>query len=1217
MHTFSAVIVSLCCLYGVAPLLAQDSNAVITPLRHHAAEGAHPQQVLLHVPVGSLAQQKRLLLQLERQQRTSLDLVLGDSNGRWWRYHTSLRSSGRRISIPLDRGHWTGPHGPLDAGARASISRIQLHSSAAVLQQPQLATVAHNSPAVALIRPIDSGFRREGPWYTLRLQIVGTGIDSVALTRPNRRPIPAFRSTLHHQHGPEVWQVRLRPDEIELESIDVLVRARDGRLLEHRSIPLADTNEQPLPLPSGDVSTWPLLSTPATTGLHYLVDHQGQQVASRSPLPPALAPILRWRDDWSGFSGMHASNHGLASSLDQRLATDDISDIDLLPDLLWRDDSVYAFANAPWHVDHGGPLHHPLDSWEHPALWQQLRSHALDIIARCRAAPELQRWRLSCQLAIAQPQGQQAVAHRIMDRFAELVSHYDHRPLHILHPGTIAYRRIASDGLAILADARMSLQLDDQGSARSHIDLDESLWSWERARYLVANPGATGVSLYAWMSDRHHRFYQQHIAYLHPQTPSHMVEVAWGDDSAWQPVGHDLPWDISQRDRVRTLGMYAVADDASGAGQSIPITPVSLVGWPADPPPEVSLSWLEPIADQAHRWQPYQLHFTITPQVDNPYDPQHADIMAELVDPDGNTHTFPAFWLEPHELQRDAQGSEQVRPSKHGHWAWRYAFSQTGTWRLRMLVRLDWRGRHRRAETPWHEITVHETETAMLPVEPSDDVRYWQTSDGAWFYPMGITLRSPGDDRQDVLLRQFDSAKSSAHWQQLGTQAYDHWFARMAEHGGNFARIWMSPWWTGLEWHRSWDGYQGLGRYNQANAARMDRLLELAAKHGIYLQIELLNHGMTSETVDEQWHPDAESDEPGSPYNAVNGGPVERAAAFFSDEQSWNHHRNRLRYTIARWGHAPQIMAWVLSSEMEFTGAFWDEAYNVGGRNAHSPTLERWIQRNLDWLADHDHHQRPVSIHFSHPWRAETMWQMEDLGFSYSNAYTGYQSAHRQLGGERTGLRGALFTYLVRHFPPWHLKRPTLLGEWGGHWMERDPDVLEAEFGPGLWMQAVLPFSGNTGFWWWLWVDASDNWRRMAPVRRFIQDIDPRGRNMQPMMPQVIAPHISDGQLQAVGSRGTGLIVCYLYNQEDRHVAPQTASDDAIQLLLRSIPAQTSWRWFRYDPMSGAVIAEGTVESSDQGTLMLPVEHFTGQAAWRLIANDPTSDAHSTPPSEP
>ena len=163
-------------------------------------------------------------------------------------------------------------------------------------------------------------------------------------------------------------------------------------------------------------------------------------------------------------------------------------------------------------------------------------------------------------------------------------------------------------------------------------------------------------------------------------------------------------------------------------------------------------------------------------------------------------------------------------------------------------------------------------------------------------------------------------------------------------------------------------------------------------------------------------------------------------------------------------------------------------------------------QTKFTMVPKNDQHQRPVSIHFSHPWRATKIWKNDGLGFSYSNAYTGFQSNMGELGRPQSGLGGALLTYIGRHFRPHRLQRPTLIGEWGGLAGTKITKRSAAEWRTGLWMQAVLPYSGNTGFWWWLWVDASDGWKQMTPVRKFITDEDPRGRELKPIITRVRHP---------------------------------------------------------------------------------------------------------------
>ncbi len=253
----------------------------------------------------------------------------------------------------------------------------------------------------------------------------------------------------------------------------------------------------------------------------------------------------------------------------------------------------------------------------------------------------------------------------------------------------------------------------------------------------------------------------------------------------------------------------------------------------------------------------------------------------------------------------------------------------------------------------------------------------------------------------------------------------------------------MCPWWCGLEWRRDWDGFGGLTIYNQIAAARLDRIMELARSHHSTSSSSCRTTAWTSSHVDMQWAD--------SPSNAVTRGPRRSDADFFSNEEAWATHAKRLRYTVARWGWHSHLAAWVLSSEMEFTGAWWEEAGNNASRMRTVRTTQAWVKRSLEWFAANDLVSgRPVTIHFiAIPGRVRSFsWKLPGLGFSNSNAYTGFQTLGR-LGGEKAGLGNALLIYLNQHFPPWTLGRPTLIGEWGGHWERTLPPSSRPSCTPG------------------------------------------------------------------------------------------------------------------------------------------------------------------------
>jgi hypothetical protein len=704
----------------------------------------------------------------------------------------------------------------------------------------------------------------------------------------------------------------------------------------------------------------------------------------------------------------------------------------------------------------------------------------------------------------------------------------------------------------------------------------------------------------------------------------------------WQPIGHQGTWHRHNLRQVRVVGLLVSwqadqeradqertdqeradqertgqerIDQDAAERQKTPKDPqqkssATIVlndlalssGGPyqTDAPPTPTIARdVETLPATATAWRSITRSWQLNHQVENPYDPEQANLGATVVAPDGSQQRIHAYWYQPAQRragqpQQSAQG-ESWQLAEQGYWRWHFLPQMPGRHHITFDGQLQLPGDKIIGwdEAPI-ELHVHSNDAPkLLPITTSDDRMHWEYLDGNAFYPIGINLRSPSDDRQIVL-----TSKAKNTWaSQQGTGAYDVWFKKMAANKMNYARVWMAPWWCGLEWTERWDDFPGLGAYNQRAAARLDRICNLAAEHNIYLQIELQNHGMVSQSVDEQFDQ--------SPYNAALGGPCKTAADFFTNPEAWKFWTRRLRYTIARYGHHPHIMAWVLSSELEFTGAWWRDTrqrqYNERG---HSPDTAQWVKKSLQWLHNHDPLKRPNSVHFSHPWEGPTLWREEQgLGFNNSNIYTGFQKQMGQLGGRQAGIGSAMHHYLNRHFPPWDLQRPTMLGEWGGHWEERDRDTLEAQFRTGLWLQAVLPFAGNVGFWWWLWVDEHDHWSSYASIAKFRQHIDWRGQNPRTYRPRVRG---GDRLTYAFGSKTANQIALYVWLEgSDRRTAKWAAAQGG-SMELADLPAQSTWRIRQFNPENGEEVKSHQQTASASGRLTIELDELSPDAVYLL-----------------
>jgi len=1181
-----------------------------------------------------------------------LDLITADE--RWFATAAALMVPGgdhlERIEVPLSASAWSGRDGRLGGDALGAVRELRLRvhggrgggrltatlTALALIDEPAFVVEMAASGLVTRTLNVDSA----PLWRELRLRLVGDTrgergtldlIDAggrhwpLFLEQPASVVAGAWRA-----QGAARWVLRLGMDELPTWPARLAWNDRDSTWISPPlTLPLAQVGREPLAAAPACALAMP--SAPAWNGHPAVPDGERFLRGPASALPTALAPVIAWQAGWTGFRGPDAVAHPQALAFDRCLV--DVIEIDLLPQALAEEHGAFRFGLAPWAKSQGGAWEYPQDLLADDAAWPSWRWHAREVLARARAAPGLRRWRLGLE----QPANRAADVARmrgLAGDLAALVSRYDRRPLLALHAHLVEHRYQKdpagvwcgfeqglqgwSTGPGPLAARPATVEPDGSEGTRSLavplIDLggvrvggvlrlvDGNVANLDRLEVdlRATGPASAAVQWYAWCTDQHHRWYQQPIGRAPCSPRWSTLGVDFGVDAAWQPVGHAQPWDGDQRRHLRRLGLIAfVHGDPAGIGR-VAIDRIRRLGWPDEAVPTLAITDLVVAAPPTTTGVPIAADFALTVPARNPYDPEQADVAAEIVDPDGRTLRYPAYWSEPFALRMDG-GSEQAVPTGAGAWHLRFSPPRGGSWRWRLVARVRWRDQTLRVEGEWRTVQVPDALPALAPLRVSTrDPRWWERTDGSWFYPLGINLRSPSDTRQQPVVAAAIAARGapavgglgSADPGPLGTRAYEHWFARMRAARMNWARVWMSPWWCGLEWNKAWDEFGGLTVYNQAAAARLDRVMELAGANGIYVQLELQNHGMTSRNVDAQWDADGRGGV-GSPYNRLNGGPCAAPGEFFSREDVWAIHAKRLRYTLARWGHLSHLAAFVLTSEMEFTGD-WNESGAFADEAGHSDVTQRWVERSLAWFAANDPQRRSVSIHFSQPWRGAKLWRMPGLAFSNSNAYTGFQDAHQQLGGPGAGLGVALERY-IDHFPPWELQRPTLLGEWGGHWERNSPDRLAGELHCGLWQQAVLPYGANVGFWWWLWVDAVDAWGQYRTIAAFVDGDDPRGRDWRPTKPALTNRDVS---ITGMGCADAYRLYAWAPGLQRKPVVP--AVIDAGTVTLATGQPGRVWSWERWDCGKGMVSERGRVVADNDGHVRIELGRLAPDAAFKL-----------------
>ena len=527
-------------------------------------------------------------------------------------------------------------------------------------------------------------------------------------------------------------------------------------------------------------------------------------------------------------------------------------------------------------------------------------------------------------------------------------------------------------------------------------------------------------------------------------------------------------------------------------------------------------------------------------------DPSLFDLWCEFDGPARVRRRVTAFWCE------DADGSD---------WVIRFLPPAAGRWRMQPMIRLA-SGSPMPLGKAQHFAVDHVIPRQRIRVDPLAPTHF-AFDDGTPFVPVGLNVCWAVTDRP--------------------LEDYRRWFTRLAQNGGNFARLWMANWSFGIEWKDT-----GLGQYVQRmeRAAMLDAVFELAESLGIRLMLCLLNHGAFSIKADSEWQD--------NPYNQANGGPLAAPEQFVSDERALALFERRVRYIAARWAHSPALHSW----------EWWNEATWTPIPAA---ALRPWFARLDRTLQQHDPYHRLRTTSWADRGDAPA-WRLPELDFAQQHDYT----------------HDDPLDHYANHMRQWRAEglndKPVLAGELG--WdttfdakAARPFDWDAVHLHNGLWAPVFLGYAGTALYWWWdQIVDPLDLWPAFRGIARYLQAAQDAGLRLGLHTPQAVVTPDATLRAQAlVGPRGILLWVRdadYHADALQRAWRDQTGAREpqrawqpawtnfrATRLSLDNLaladgPATVRW----FDPRTGDVVAQD-VAALHAGRLELTCPEFSRDVA--------------------
>ena len=282
---------------------------------------------------------------------------------------------------------------------------------------------------------------------------------------------------------------------------------------------------------------------------------------------------------------------------------------------------------------------------------------------------------------------------------------------------------------------------------------------------------------------------------------------------------------------------------------------------------------------------------------------------------------------------------------------------------------------------------------------------------------------------------------------------YEQWFSRASKAGVNVARVWMASWSLGIEWTDT-----GLGDYTKRldRAWLLDQVFLIAAKHGVGIQLVLINHGAFSTSTNPEWY--------SNPYNSTNCGPISNAGEFATDPTAWLYWERRLHYIIARYNAYPSLFTWEWWNEVNYTPIA-------------SKDLVTWIKKSDQVLDEWDPYQTMTTNSWS---SGASLENWDNLYYAVTHVYDPSDPI-KSLTIQAEALRKAV------------PDKPILVGEMGSGTVTEDPfsDPRGLHLHNAQWAATFVGFAGPSSYWWWdIYVDPLGLWGHTKGLSQLVSGLD-------------------------------------------------------------------------------------------------------------------------------
>lgn len=462
----------------------------------------------------------------------------------------------------------------------------------------------------------------------------------------------------------------------------------------------------------------------------------------------------------------------------------------------------------------------------------------------------------------------------------------------------------------------------------------------------------------------------------------------------------------------------------------------------------------------------------------NPYDPAVIDVYAVFTAPDGRTMKVNGFYYEGYRFEEYKGYEKSQAEARSNGWRVRFTPDQQGSWRF----------------------TLHATDKrGSVSLDSYGGTTFGFSCKGVQNATGFIATTNTRYLKRDVVVNgkrqshSFFPVGPNVAWYTCkayynfatpkGIYEYEQRIDSLAGRA-NYMRIWLNRQQYlslyGSEFTQTDDGKTPMyfdNTLNQKDAAEFDYIVEYAAKKGIAVMPCIFTFGDFKADPKHDGELDKNpADWRRNPYNTVLG--LKTPTDFFTDKEAQRIARNLVRYVVARWGYATNIVAWEL----------WNEISNMDLDKdtfvQYSNAVTRWHNDMAQLIHSNDPFHHPVTTSIGY----------DDKDYLFNHIFSNmdivqdhyYANVQKAKSGEQISHHLYLSSLEVRKIYP---DKPLFIGEFGfgssnaQRYFEKDPHGVDLH--NTLWSTLFSGMIGPASFWQWSALEKCGIHKVFRPVLTF------------------------------------------------------------------------------------------------------------------------------------